>query len=86
MSRRTYRFLPDAKSWFRELMSRPAVRPAAFTPDIAIDSANLPGDLHRDPGDRLLIATARHLGAPIVTRDRRILAYAKAGHVWAIAC
>jgi PIN domain nuclease of toxin-antitoxin system len=42
--------------------------------------------LHADPVDRLIIATARHLGMPIVTSDRKILAYAEAGHVAAIAC
>jgi PIN domain nuclease of toxin-antitoxin system len=33
-----------------------------------------------------LIATARHLGMPIVTRDRRIIAYPEAGWVRVIAC
>jgi PIN domain nuclease of toxin-antitoxin system len=46
----------------------------------------LPGELHDDPGDRLLIAAARHLGMPIVTRDRQIIAYAEAGWVRVIAC
>jgi hypothetical protein len=32
------------------------------------------------------IAAARALGAPIVTRDRLILAYTESGHVKAIAC
>jgi PIN domain nuclease of toxin-antitoxin system len=46
----------------------------------------LPGELHADPADRLLIATARQLGVPLVTRDRRILDYAAQGHVDAIPC
>jgi hypothetical protein len=29
---------------------------------------------------------ARHLAMPIVTRDARILTYAAAGHISAIAC
>ena len=33
------------------------------------------------PADRILIATARLLGAALVTCDERILAYAKQGHV-----
>jgi PIN domain nuclease of toxin-antitoxin system len=41
----------------------------------------LPGELHRDPADRILIATARLTGAALVTSDERILAYAKHGHV-----
>ena len=70
----TVRFLPDPKTWFARLLAIPTIRQAAFTPDIAIDSAHLPSPLHGDSGDRLLIATARHLGMPIVTRDRQITA------------
>lgn len=38
------------------------------------------------PAIRLLIATARHLGIPIVTRDAKIVAYAEQGHVQAVLC
>jgi PIN domain nuclease of toxin-antitoxin system len=79
-------FLPDAKTWFASFMSGPSIRPAPFTPGIAIDSSRLPEPLHADPADRLLIATARHLGLPIVTRDRKIEAYGRLGHVGVIAC
>jgi PIN domain nuclease of toxin-antitoxin system len=79
-------FLPDAKSWFSHLMSLPGIGLAALTPEIAIDSSHLPGPLHNDPADRLLIATARALGVPIVTRDAKILVYGRAGHVKTIAC
>jgi PIN domain nuclease of toxin-antitoxin system len=72
-------FLPDPKTSFARVLAGPGIRQAALTPEIAIDASGLPGELHGDPGDRLLIATARHLGMPIVTRDRRIIAYAEAG-------
>jgi PIN domain nuclease of toxin-antitoxin system len=55
-------------------------------PEVALSAAYLPGDFHRDPADRLLIATARELDVPLVTRDRRILDYAGQGHVDAIPC
>ena len=58
----------------------------AITPEIAIDSSLLPGPLHNDPADRLIIATARHLGAAIVTRDRRMFDYAEAGFVDILRC
>jgi len=83
---RAMEFLPDPASWFARLMAGPGVKPAAFTAQIAIAASQLPGDLHGDPADRLLIATARHLAMPIVTRDARILAYALAGHVAGIPC
>lgn len=79
-------FLPDPKSWFATFMAGPGVKAAAFTPDIAIDASTLPGDLHGDPGDRLIIATARNMHLPIVTRDEKILAYGAAGHVQVIPC
>ena len=34
----------------------------------------------------MIVATARQLGVPVVTRDSRILAYARRGHVAAISC
>ena len=79
-------FLPDPKTWFTRVMAGPGIREAAMTPAIAIDASFLPGNIHGDPGDRLIVSTARHLGMPIVTRDRRIVAYAGGGHVRVIAC
>jgi len=83
---RAPRFLPDPKARFAAVLRGPGIRPAPFTPGIAIDSEHLPGLPHRDWADRALIATARHLGLPLVTRDARILPYAGAGHVGAMPC
>jgi PIN domain nuclease of toxin-antitoxin system len=52
-----------------------------MTPDIAIESTRLPGVLHGDPADRIMIATARAMGASLMTCDRAILHYANAGHL-----
>lgn len=80
------RFLPDAETWFARLMAAPGFRPAPFTPEIALAATRLPGQPHRDPIDRMLIATARVMGVAIVTRDRLIVAYGKEGHVGVVAC
>lgn len=79
-------FLPDAGAWFARLMTGPGIRPAPFTASIAIGSSHLPGTPHRDPADRLLIATARALTMPIVTRDEKIIAYAAGGFVEVVVC
>lgn len=84
--RAALRFLPDPKTWFARIMAQPGIKAAPITPDIAIDASDLPGEPHGDPGDRLIISTARHLGVPIVTRDRKIIAYAEAGFVNVVAC
>ena len=74
------------ESWLGLFMARPGIRQAPFTAAIALASAYLPDLDHRDPADRFLIATARMLALPIVTRDRAILAYGRAGHVDCIPC
>ena len=83
---RGFVFLPDPRAWFNSFLANAGVQLAPLTPDIAIESSFLGPPLHSDPADRLLIATARALAVPIVTRDHRILAYAKAGLVGAIPC
>lgn len=85
-SRGGLQFLPDPKAWFARLMAAPGIREAALTPAIAVDASYLPGDLHGDPADRLLVATARHLGVPLVTRDANLIAYAGQGFARVLAC
>lgn len=62
-------------------------RVAYTTLKIAEDAGRLPHLDHRDPLDRMLIATARYLNVPIVTRDRVILDYAReTGEVGVVPC
>jgi PIN domain nuclease of toxin-antitoxin system len=46
-----------------------------------IEANRLPGFPHRDPADRILVATARENGMTFVTRDKKLLDYARAGHI-----
>jgi PIN domain nuclease of toxin-antitoxin system len=41
--------------------------------------------VHGDPADRMIIATARHLGVPAVTRGSKIIDYAQYGEVSVVA-
>lgn len=84
--RQDLEFRPSPLEWFARLLEVPGIRLTPLTPEAAIGSSCLPGEFHRDPADRMLIATARMLNLPIVTRDTEILAYAARGHVQAIAC
>jgi PIN domain nuclease of toxin-antitoxin system len=79
-------FEPDPQTWFARVMAGPGVAAAALTPQIGIDASFLPGEPHADPADRLMIATARRLGVPLVTRDRKIIAYSELGFVQALVC
>jgi PIN domain nuclease of toxin-antitoxin system len=71
----------DVRTWVGRALSFPGVRFKGLSPSIAIESVSLPGQVHRDPADRILIATARLTGAALVTSDARILSYARQGHV-----
>jgi len=79
-------FDPDPQRYFDAFLARDGVTLAPFTPEIGIGASFLPGAFHADPGDRLLVATARYLGIPIATRDTAIIRYGKAGHVRVLAC
>jgi PIN domain nuclease of toxin-antitoxin system len=74
------------ETWFREILSNRNFRECRLDGAIALASTMLPGEFHRDPADRFLVATARALDCRLMTRDRKILAYAEQGHVKAIAC
>ncbi len=54
---------------------------AEITSEIAVAAGQLPGDIHGDPADRIIIATARALGCPVLTADRKLLSYSQAGHL-----
>jgi PIN domain nuclease of toxin-antitoxin system len=79
-------FRPTPGTWVERLLARPGIRPAPLPHRVAVSAASLPGELHGDATDRLLISTARELGVALVTRDRRISDYAAQGHVDAITC
>ena len=76
----------EVERWYDAFVSRPGIHLASFTGAIALDSVSLPELPHRDPVDRFLIATARSMKVPLVTRDRVILNYAASGHVRCIPC
>ena len=61
------------REWLEKATAPPLVRRQGISPAIAAESAALPDSFHRDPADRILVATARVIGATLLTHDRRIL-------------
>jgi PIN domain nuclease of toxin-antitoxin system len=76
----------SAADWVQRLASIRGIQLVSLDAQMAVGATLLPERFHDDPADRFLVATARQLNVPIVTRDARILDYAKAGHVRAVAC
>jgi PIN domain nuclease of toxin-antitoxin system len=71
--------------WLEEALADPGPAIDPLSPQIAVESYALPDVFHRDPADRLIVATARVANATLMTRDQRILDYAGRGHLTAIA-
>lgn len=82
----TLGLVDGVKNWWTKLLANPGVNECGLDGSIAIASTMLPGEFHKDPMDRMLVATARALDCTLMTRDAEILAYAAQGHVKAIAC
>ncbi|MCD7110727.1 type II toxin-antitoxin system VapC family toxin [Rhizobium sp. DKSPLA3] len=86
MSRGRLPATKDALSWFNEFVAQGDVIVEAASPDILVAASSLPALAHRDPIDRIIIATARERDLRIVTRDHVILDYGALGHVMTLAC
>jgi PIN domain nuclease of toxin-antitoxin system len=86
VSRNRLRLGVTPQRWFARILAMPNVHLAELSPDILIASSFLPGEPPRDPADRILLATARDLGATLITRDRLLLKYGEEGQVSALAC
>lgn len=70
--------------WLKKTLQGLGIVEVPVTSAIGCDAGSLQGDIHGDPCDRIMIATARALGCSLVTSDAAILRYAAAGHVKAI--
>ena len=68
-------------SFFERALQHHCVREVPIDSGIAWESAQLP-PLHRDPFDRIIIATAQKHGMTILTKDRTIPTYPKTKVVW----
>lgn len=63
--------------WINQSIEKISLQVAPVTSTIAVESCNLPGKLHADPADKLIIATARVENLKLLTRDEKILEYGR---------
>jgi PIN domain nuclease of toxin-antitoxin system len=66
----------DVLEWIHDALDALSILVASLEPAIAVDAVNLAWD-HADPSDRIIVATARRLGASLVTADTSILELAE---------
>ena len=72
----------DVESWLDTVARIDGLRFLPVDEEIAVKSTLLPGMFHKDPADRMIVATARRLAAPLVTADQKIIDYEHVKTVW----
>lgn len=61
------------KDWLEAAVAPPLVRRVGISPVVATGVAQLPQSFHRDPADRIIVASTRVMNATLLTQDRRII-------------
>ena len=72
----------DVADWIGKSEKLPFFQFIPVDNSVAVKSVNLPQPLHMDPADRIIIATAITMGAPVVTRDEKLLDYPHVETIW----
>lgn len=72
----------DVDAWLAAVAEIEVVRFVPVNNEIAVKSVSLPGEFHKDPADRMIVATARVLAVPLVTKDEKMRAYPHVKTIW----
>lgn len=65
-------FSGPLQAWLEAAAHPRSVRLVPITPAIAAETAALPETFHRDPADRVIVATCRVMHLPLLSKDRLI--------------
>jgi PIN domain nuclease of toxin-antitoxin system len=65
----------SCSAWINKSLSLTGVCLVPLSPEIAIESCELPGNFHGDPADRIIIASAKIENLSLISRDKKLSAY-----------
>ena len=60
------------RRWIEQALRQKGLQVCPLTPEVCVNSTELPGVFHGDPADQIIVATARANSAATVTCDRKI--------------
>lgn len=72
----------EPEEWVRRAEALPFLRFVPVDNGIALRSIRLDDGFHDDPADRIIVATALSLDAPVVTKDRRMHGHPEVAAIW----
>ena len=71
------KFSTPIRMWIEQSLTAPGLILAPLSHEVLIESCLLPGEVHGDPADKIILATARIENAVLITRDQKMLQYAR---------
>jgi PIN domain nuclease of toxin-antitoxin system len=71
---------PD--EWLDYAVNKTGITILYLNSKIALESCNLPGDFHKDPADRIIVAATRVSRSKLITKDQKIIDYPHVTTVW----
>ena len=71
--------------WFQSFVQNFKVNVIDISAEIAVTSSFLPGKIHKDPADRILVATAISNQTALISADKELINYGKQGYVKIVA-
>lgn len=72
----------DVSTWLSMVEQIDGVHFMPVDVEISVKSTHLPGEFHKDPADRMIVATARKLAVPLISKDEKIRNYAHVKTIW----
>jgi len=70
------------RQWMDQALGAAGLLLVELTPSILLESCELPQPFHGDPADQMIVASARHHRAALVTKDRDLRGYPHVQTVW----
>ena len=70
------------RQWLSQATAAGGLLIAEITTEILVESCELPKPFHGDPADQIIVATARHYGGRLVTKDDGIRKYPHIQSYW----
>jgi PIN domain nuclease of toxin-antitoxin system len=72
----------SAETFLKQILQRPRLFVLDLAPEIAALAFQFPPEFPKDPADRIIAATARAHGLPLITKDRRLQESALLRTIW----
>ena len=72
----------DVSDWVAKSESLPFLTFIPVNNNIVMKSVQLPGPFHKDPADRIIIATALSIGGILISKDDKMKNYPHVNTLW----